>query len=716
MRQKFVTISLLYNGKIKLLILFGLWLLYFQLNASISDYSMSQTWIDNSYPWVVDTTFFHHKNYYLMETSCVPNKITRLWKCDFDKDGQLNNPVLVWSKALDKTNPYTGARMRKSSVIYRGDVYIFYSGDDIPLYKTKKVYYMKSGTPEIPESWSSPIEVEVTNNSCAIQATVFNDKIYLFNSVETEDCYQLHFTCFDGKNWEKQQFLDVDNIQLHSQHFFVTTGINRSGKEMLFMGCVLKRQNDTLFVYNIESDNQIRLINSQKLDWCFNESPILAFAGSVVTGKQDCMLQIFAPNGYGFNNDLKQCEMDIQTGAFSGWRGTGIVVRYITDPFPDFNITEASLSDTKGNFQRYLIINSKHWQFGPVCMYTFKSDVFLKTSESEQLYTGDAKTLEKGTWSVLGVVEGVPPFTRNGVQSSGPTSSVLFGKSETMMFSTEIKYDLTLSLSGSWSDKDVGEAGASLKYGIGFANKIGETIAKSFTIKLSNVQGNSDGKYGWLIVSKPTLKGYTYIRVPANDGNISLGKLYVIAVIDTSITFEPYLLSAPPEGMKIHMPSTEIKSWVENLPCPYTGIDIVELNILKTDDKGGSSTVEVFYSKEVMNSKSTTINLSLSALSAYKLVGAGAGVSYDSRSSVSTTVKRNILLSLAELPNSATPHVSSITVQPVLYVPEPDTILNNMEEKPYWIPKEYTKDNLIPWCLSWRVLEIKESDKFIIKR
>ena len=406
-----------------------LFLLGLGLNAANPDYVYSEGWFDNLGD--VETTFFFDGNYYIMGTfTPLPNPLASkagLWKCNLTLDGKIESPVFVG--VLNNDIPYDGlGRYSKfSSVVYNGEVYIFYLHNDNPtplMYGPLSIFYIKSSSPENISSWSQPVDTGIDVNifkddlravfdNTTIKAVVFNKQIYLFsNNLYNAGCAgPIYYSKFDGKTWN--DWKTVLNSAHYYPYYFVTTCVQKDGSEKLILGGVAENSRK-LSVYEINSWDDFSWILDQNLDGIDIFGPADAVAGSVITGRQDNMLQIFFNTSSFARVDLRQCEMSVERGieSFSSWRDTGISTHYLSERAHrgDFNITNASLLDSMGNVQTFFIVSNRHWPLGPVGFYAFKSDAFLKTYESVAIDTGNQETKEEGAWSVLGVIEGVPPI------------------------------------------------------------------------------------------------------------------------------------------------------------------------------------------------------------------------------------------------------------------------------------------------------------------
>lgn len=720
------------NLDIKILIALLTLLSGMMLNASNTAYVYSEGWFDNL--GAVESTFFFDGSYYLMGSfSPTPDLNTNeagLWKCNLSIDGKVEAPAFIGNFNCDI--PFDGlVRCSKfSSLIYNGEVYIFYLQNKNPkplTYGPFSIYYIKSSSPDDISSWSKPvyigIDVQVFRDEAApfpnfaditLKTVAYNNQIYLFwnNLYNTGTGGPIYYSKFDGKSWHEKKSV-AGNINYYP-YFFVTTCLHRDGTEKLLLGGVAEGAGK-ISIYELNPWDDFSWFLDQNLGGSVSAfGPVGAVAGSVITGKQDNMIQIFFPSKSWSN--LQECEMSVDSPNICfNWGDTGVATRYLWENTNNsyFNITNASLLDSYGNIQSFFIVNNRHWPLGPVGFYAFKSDAFLKTSASENIDTGSKETKEEGAWSVLGVIEGVPPFSRNGdTASMVGTSSVSYGKSATTTVSTEMKYDFNVLAKGGIGGQSPVGIYSSAKYAFSSVNNSSKSIKKSFNMNLSNTYENINGDYGWLIFSKPILKGRNYKRIPANDGNISLGEDSLVTIEDASITFEPYLLAAPPAGMYKRSPSSDFKSWQNNEFLNYEGVHCITSNgVIKADTSGGSGSIDIGIEKEFMHSSSNAVLLTISAKAAGKLLDLAdlsGTIGIESRNSVTTTIADKVSAKLDNIPlpsDQGTPFLKSISVKPCWYVPDDNTSLNYMKEKPYWIPQAYSQNNLVPWCISWKVID-----------
>lgn len=444
--------------------------------------------------------------------------------------------------------------------------------------------------------------------------------------------------------------------------------------------------------------------------------------GSVKDGDEANELQLFFHNGGPTRNDLRRLAFNLDTVSPLRWYDTTIdAPEGRSLGFVTCDVVTAAVNQGGGaDFRQYIVVFSAKMtgMERSQTVASYPSDFFKCEFTSESaIDTGHQDSLQPDAWTVLGVVEGVPPFTRNGVVGSDLTSSVDYGQSTSDKVTVGQKFDssLAFSVGGAW-DK-IFEVSAEIKAEFGVSNEMTKTINSDVLVTLANNLRNADGSEGWMIVSKPSLRGRRYTRL-TYAGKHTMGSFLVVSVEDVSISLESYKLTDPPAGMLARKNSSDIRYWLDARAPRYLNVDDYPINALLATLTGGTVKGSLKISQAEKRSTRVGGKLTLKAKGTkflsklFKIdVGATAEFSFSSTLEITSEFTQSISASL-RIPNPDprdSKTVTRLAVKPWWFVAKEGAHANR-ETKPFWLANEHLPRGYIPWCLTWQVTEIRYED------
>jgi hypothetical protein len=318
-------------------------------------------------------------------------------------------------------------------------------------------------------------------------------------------------------------------------------------------------------------------------------------------------------------------------------------------------------------------------------------------------------------WTLIGVIEGVPPFTYNGNDPAtycfGYPTSVTFGTETSTVSTTKSTYDQTTTM-GLKYEHEIEHFG-SIGGGLSFANALSNAYETSRTLEGSisfdtyNLLGNDDGLYGWLVFEAPTLSVSLYSRyadaADVGDKNKKLEDVVHISVKDINIVCDSYLLENPDsieksKGMKKVNRSIDLTFWQD---CPHDGVDLFSKRMNALSVAHGlqsTSSLDFTENSTDVTSSTQTFNLDLSLI----LGSFSHEYSITQESEHTTTFSKKFSATAAYVdPPKPFPdsYLDSMKIQPFLLKPE------DRNTKADWIPDRYKNSNA--WLLTWEIIDIE---------
>ncbi|GEM_PF-2065331 len=314
-------------------------------------------------------------------------------------------------------------------------------------------------------------------------------------------------------------------------------------------------------------------------------------------------------------------------------------------------------------------------------LFVYKNAFNLDTSSAEKY---------RALWSLIGVVEGVPPYQADSKEWS---TSVSFKQSQDDAFVTSESYAANFSAGMTGGKKNTWSA--SVQYTYGFKNVYDYSEAVSSELAM-NFKSDGDGSEGWFIISQPTIAFNKYARQARNTMVIDPDFIFsYVSAINT--TYEPYELEHPPRGMHKRPKSSDFRNW-RMAPLNYAMYITNacggggKLNTLKASNRTADSSSTLARKITRGSTKSSSHKIKVDLKLGDKNVFM---VNFGHESNWEQSVKRSVTIAnavTAAIKCSATNKM--ITVQPYWFS-APD------DEDPPWLPAAFAGAK--PWCITWQV-------------
>lgn len=581
---------------------------------------------------------------------------------------------------------------------YNGKLYVFYDYI-IPTsdYKIREIRY-KTNTDPQNSNWEPAggkfatlmqnVKFGNDEEKPLFTAAVLNNKLYLFYAKRGEST--IHVKVFDGQKWE-----DYGNVCSYNHKFYAISAQS-----------VLTTENSPVIAIAIKTQDNILWIEL----WKENKGPrVLSYPCYNVPAEGDMQAVFGGGNVLQVFTNKKIYSYEIGDNLV---RLTGNVDERILEYAPDLRATTAVATyvpENNKDIKGYITYFTARKRWDGINVDTRKS-CYLKFIKSEKIETLSTQGSNfNPAWTLLGVVEGVPPFSRNKeLEYFAPTSKVIFSKEKTESSSVSSNYSQSLSTSVGLDPKLKGIGGfSSLSSVIAKAHGVIETFKKDIEHTFDNTKGNHFGSFGFFIFEKPTFCVNQYTRFTV-DG-VNLGDFVFTYVSNVDLTFEEYELENPPlQGMKI-VKETCVDSAVNEefwRSCPHEsdGDDLYGIvNLLKESIRGGETSIRIFEqaSEAKKDSFSSQVELHLASI----IGGAASSLSFAQESEHTASFGTGF-------------SISASIVEPKEYPPPPRTILS-MEMRPHllkpkdgipkasWIPDMYKNNK--PWILTWQILKIERA-------
>jgi hypothetical protein len=548
------------------------------------------------------------------------------------------------------------------------------------------------------------------NAVASLHATVFHGKIYVFSMTADET---IRFVTFDGTNWAAGgQIRGKHGAGKLLPHYAVTPVMRRRTAQAKptpqIAVCSQEVDDRSKAVFSfIQADNTVEygvLVNDYSRPWVANNDHLALVAGSIRDGFQARALQVFFTTSHAANwSQLLRMEINLDTNDMSPWVDTGIQI--VGDNFHRlFDVIAAPVAESDGiSFRHYLTVMTAI-RLKPHFIACYPSDRFVRTHEKTKVLVDSEQDV--GAWLLLGVIEGAPPFSRNGEPPSGPTSELQYGHSEmeaitvTSTFATSIGAMFGSAVDGSH------DVSVELTASFSLLNKMSHTVTNDVRFPFQNVGDNVDGAEGYFIVAHPYVSNRNYQRL-SYDSRVELGTFHVTWIDKNDLTYERYRLAEPLPGMHRRGPSSNVGYWSDVKQFPeYETYRVRELNSMRA--VAGAPAMRVGLQIDRVSETHVEGSTSLEFKSKFTIqelfkVGASARFSYTSRQVLASKITRSIQASVS-LPTGSRQY-GEIRVLPAWYLPKDGaTLPERGEQRPGWIPDRYFRARIAPWCITWRVL------------
>ena len=607
-----------------------------------------------------------------------------------------------------------------ATCVYRGKPYLFFDSAKENDRWRYEIRYKVASSPD--DGW---LPADQNGNATGLSASYENwgvwgsppslgvavcgDRIFLFYYRDRA----IYYASFDGTTFREIGRLFSESYE---PNFVVATATRRGEPVIVFGG--VKQGAKNLFVSIIDKGGTVLLTHEIYLDWAQHNNMFGIGHGSIPEAESD-VVQIFANNSGNKLEGLRRAWFNVNNPSHSSWSDTKIISN--ASPYSFCDVVTAAVPDgTAGNFRQYLVLITNYPDAqtpgghhgvtpDPHQIITAYSSDYFRCDHEGVADTKDGATEEPGAWTLLGVVEGVPPFTRNGIKPAEMTSSVLYGESKSQKVTVTQGYETSLSASTGIGVDKVFSISAEMTQTFGTTNELSRTVTQSVDVTLANQDRNKDGSGGWLLIAKPQLFGRRYTRL-TEDLKTNLGQYYVVAVKNVSVGLEEYKLESPRKGMLVRRPSTDLAYWQKVEVPRHDSIVDYDINALTATLTGGTVKGSLKIADSEKRTTKATVKIAVkgkgTAEKLFNLEGS-AGFNYTTGLEVVSEFSQNISASLRLLdPKAEEKIVTKLVVTPIWLVARSGATLDPAK-RPYWVTEEFAANGVIPWCLTWRVNEIR---------
>ena len=556
-----------------------------------------------------------------------------------------------------------------------------------------------------------------------LRAVEFNGKLYLFYWRDGH----VFFASYDGnreRKWTEIGALGSGGTKARLEaHFNVVVVQRKNAKGKLepvicFCGTATDKQSHAQLSY-IDAKHGISLAAHEvEYSYASSKNHIGMAYGTLLGARAQNVVQMFfnhTDDAFGYQQ-LRRTEVDVDTGEVQAgtWVDTGInnfhggVPGALKDIHVRCDVAAVPVkSPGSPDFRHHFWVFTTHdrdrWGGATMQVSSYSSDLF-KRSHDVRRDMAD----EPGTWALLGVIEGVPPFTRNGRRDTGATSSVLYGRSRseqvrvTQSFQTTVGLDLGINY--------IADAGYSFRHSFGVSTEMTKSWTSEINYHWPNEEINEQGEYGWLLLSVPTIRNQIFDRY-AQGGSVLLGSMHVTSVEGVRLRPTKFLLEKPEPGMAPRPRTSNLKAWTQELPT-YDGVKSFPTDdaiYLQPDNRTVDIALKIQEQRSAAStgSFSATITQGINIQDIFKLSGMGElsfGWGIEQTSEISERIHATMTL---PKPEPGAPHpVRELEVQPAWFLAEAGATFDP-DKRPHWIPDQFARRSLIPWCLTWRVTTLK---------
>lgn len=630
--------------------------------------------------------------------------------------------------------PIDGAARRYSSCVFRGEVFLFHEKptgvDEFEIRYHRSTSPAVSWTPGTPEGFragdhTGKYWTYKMYKHTGLKAVVFNDRIYL---LYYRDGYLHTMTSTNGTDWVRQGTIGLAGDQMQAQFGACVT--TRSNKPVICIAVAgsAKKLWDLQWFY-LDDKGNVEVGPSRNMYWTYMhvENCISLAAGSLPESNenklQEHAVQVFGQYSGAWPweiHTLRRTAMDVETSKEAGMDVMDIAAVnrwYQIIPCDALEIALPAPAKDKpnpGDFRKYILVFTMgSWgteaQYVGVASYEssyFEADQDRKYFSSAAGHTQDYRAY----WTLLGVIEGMPPFTRNGNKPGPSLSEVEYGRSEEKTWTTETTWEGSVVLSPGFKQYGI-EVSGSVKYLFNATAGLTTELKSSFATTFKTMAANADGSLGYLLYAKPTFSSRRFSELSQNRKN-RLGDYTVLSVSHLDIGYDTYALSAPPPGMTPRAPATDLRYWKESRGSDfyreYPGLTRRTYNAMEISS---STDARCTFSQTEKRTAKNMNGVELGLTTKFK---EGLGVDFGSSFAVKigtswqSSFNEYVTAKLSPIPEKARPDapaVEKLIVKSAWYVAEPDRLLPSITPRPPWVPDVHARQGLIPWCMTWLVLD-----------
>jgi hypothetical protein len=609
-----------------------------------------------------------------------------------------------WAIGRQAALPVTTARSFAASCVFRGRIYVFGARD-----KGSHRYAVQvstSAAPVQPNGWSTPQEISGIEGEFrewysriphSIAATTLGDRLYLFYFRDWSICW---ITTDDGVKWSSEN-------RLGGQHhpWFAVTPAMVEGKPAICVAHTRREEEKVLRVSTIELASDPKVVADYRsfpmpVGW---DQAFSMYYGTLtpIEGAVKNPLYVFrTAASVGDGRDVHYLEVDLdgpQNAA--GWKKTKISVGLEDVPHRFLDTAAVAVPFREdGSFEQYavLFVHSADRAVRYTQTYIGKSDLW------ELVYQSDQR-LAEGDPVILGVVEGVPPFTRNGEAPDAATSTVQYGRRERRQVALRSTMETSITSKVGYEDGPV-KVSAGVRALFEVTNQLSSTHTSGVAFPFGNGRGaNENGEWGWFIEVASRLSGRRYSRRWNGPGGQPLGEAYVVAVRPT-FGYRSYKLEEPEPGMTRRPRSSRWADWRRTFPRVDPKLaEPLDVDQQLTVDAGGGSEFLTMIEKEFSRTETGEIELFLDAQFFFGISGSfKARVAIQQETTFSEAIEAT--LRIPGISGDVADPVRRMVVVARWYLPVPGAKMTP-GNRPEWVPSAHVGRGVIPWCMTWSVQE-----------
>jgi hypothetical protein len=602
------------------------------------------------------------QNIFYYKVKIVPDG-TRFGKMEFVKDDE-GNEIYHFPKT---DNPKTGP----CAVVYKGMLYLFWTDSD------QNIKFSRTDG----ETWSDSYDIGVTAQGKNLAAAVMNDKLYLLKQ-NTGSGIKL-MSSENGKTWSNAEIIYYNSDDIETSSLGLTPFITSNGKSHLLIG--INRWGGLIETRCWDKNNG--LYNDATIPGAKANGISLVTGRVAVYSSDDRLLPV-------------QCYMRGTDGKI--WRAHFNPANkdqpWTTPKKLGEMPSSKSFRGVPSAFSNFNYMSEKHiekqiWLAADRLVTSVPSDmekIGLNMILSEDLIRKETVTStclnDTALWTLVGVVEGPPPFVLNGqeLDPQQPPSTFTYGTttSTEAVNSTDWTISTNMSLKVPLLDGLL-TCGADLSAAL--SHGVSTTYSKTYNVAKSIVAG----KYslGYYFFETPTITRYKYVSYTPQPFHEATGEYqYLYAVTGSSL----FAVDFPLERFN----TSDITTYVGKDP-----------------DAGYPRIANKTFSWDRQSSEESTFYLDTSkSVTTSGTIGIGVSVGVDEIFDVSANYE-------ITLSSSHTTHFGqSITIS--IHNPEPrDGVATDVKSykgvaywlkapnaNAWWIPEKF-KDQR-PWCVTWSVNDI----------
>ncbi|WP_336785854.1 hypothetical protein [Paenibacillus sp. MMO-177] len=553
------------------------------------------------------------------------------------------------------------------------------------------------------EKWTEPVYLDklTVHGDRQISAASIGERMFIFGSYQQdgEDRAIVSWTD-DGHTWGSEIRTDwtkVGNIS-------VCAFVDAAGEPRLMYAMATKYWNVWTGIYSYESGETGSGLHVTDIvehtEFHGSAEFVAVAAGSAKGGNHGQILQMIVngwhgPTWVGWKPQQKK-EYGIASNTWYSTKtlGEGYTRYPLWAHFGAFTYVRA-VSATELRQEIWYVYNYNNVQ----------SSLYVARWESDQLVRDDSSTLQQPVSrefrSLLGVVEGPPPYVLNGQPFRDSVSRFQFGYTTSLQTSVSatIKIGVQLKIGGKFKDKKFPlfgsfQLGTELTRKTQTANEVSQTFEKT----IAPIPGKNETTYIYL---RPVITRYAFKLKDWSGQEIPGVVVYTFTTSDTGIDFDVKKnLSSFPGN-----PDTNnYQTWIGRFSgTPEYAVSMVNVPIEWTESGETKYTLKTATSE--LQSREDTVKAEVKG-GIDNIFDVGGNSSFSYTVEKKTTKTESIALSLAFPRGKGEPNdIVKVGLRVFAWSPREGFV-----DKCYWIP-ENARDQR-PWIIAWSIDSIEtESQK-----